>query len=158
MRTMNYCEKHCVKKNRVLLMAAAVMAICMAGAVMLTGCGTQQQAAQPEETTQAVTEATTQAVTEATAATEEAQPTEAPEQSDTQAAQQEIGEEQALNIALEDAGFSASDVSFSNVHLDYDDGRTEYEVDFHQGTMEYDYTIDAYTGDILEKESESIND
>lgn len=33
-----------------------------------------------------------------------------------------------------------------------------YEVSFMQGNVEYDYTIDAYTGDILEKDVDRDND
>ena len=52
-------------------------------------------------------------------------------------------------IALENAGLSADGVTFIRTHLDYDDGRAEYEVEFYQGNMEYDYDIDAVNGTIL---------
>ena len=42
--------------------------------------------------------------------------------------------------------------------LDFDDGRWEYEGEIHYGTMEYDFTIDANTGAILEWDMESIYD
>ena len=68
----------------------------------------------------------------------------------------EIDEEKALEIALEHANVSASDISRKKVHPDYDDdyGREIYEVEFHVGQMEYNYDIDAETGEILEYESE----
>lgn len=42
--------------------------------------------------------------------------------------------------------------------LDFDDGRWEYEGEIRYGTMEYDFTIDANTGAILEWDAESIYD
>ena len=59
-----------------------------------------------------------------------------------------IGQEKAKTIALNHAGVSASDASFVKVELDYDDGRAEYEVEFWSGNKEYDYDIDALTGEI----------
>lgn len=40
--------------------------------------------------------------------------------------------------------------------LDFDDGRWEYEGEIRYGTMEYDFTIDATTGAIIEWDMESI--
>ena len=62
----------------------------------------------------------------------------------------DIGVDQAKAIALSHAGLSMSDVTFSKAKLDWDDGYTVYEVEFYYGATEYDYTIDAYTGTILE--------
>ncbi|MFV0414026.1 MAG: PepSY domain-containing protein, partial [Oscillospiraceae bacterium] len=59
-----------------------------------------------------------------------------------------IGEEKAKAIALEHAGLSGEGVTFVHVELDFDDGRFEYEVEFWSGNVEYDYTIDALTGEI----------
>ena len=70
----------------------------------------------------------------------------------------EIGEDAALKIALEDAGLSKSDVSRIQCELDYDDGRTEYEIEFHKGMTEYSYTLDAFSGKILEKEIDNDDD
>lgn len=42
--------------------------------------------------------------------------------------------------------------------LDFDDGRWEYEGEIRYGTMEYDFTIDANTGALLEWDIESIYD
>lgn len=59
-----------------------------------------------------------------------------------------IGKEKAKEIALDDAGVRESEVRFVRVELDWDDGRPEYEVEFYSDTTEYDYDIDAVTGDI----------
>ena len=40
--------------------------------------------------------------------------------------------------------------------LDYDDGRTEYEGKIIYGGTEYEFTIDATTGAVLEWEAETI--
>ena len=70
----------------------------------------------------------------------------------------QIGEDKALEIALADAGLTANDVDYSNVHLDMDDGRNEYDVEFRQGITEYDYSIDVNTGAIIEKDVDNDND
>ena len=59
-----------------------------------------------------------------------------------------IGKARAKEIALDHAGLTYSDVSFVRVELDWDDGRPEYEVEFYAGNKEYDYDIDALTGEI----------
>ncbi len=58
----------------------------------------------------------------------------------------------AKQIALQHAGLSSSDVNFVKVEFDYDDGRAEYEIEFHHNFREYEYTIDAASGTILEAE------
>ena len=63
-----------------------------------------------------------------------------------------IGAEKAKQIALQHAGLSASDVNFVKVEFDHDDGRAEYEIEFHHNFREYEYTIDAASGTILEAE------
>ena len=55
----------------------------------------------------------------------------------------DIGAEKAKSIALENAGLTASQVSFVYAQPDWDDGRREYEVVFYANSREYDYTIDA---------------
>ena len=69
-----------------------------------------------------------------------------------------ISVDEAKNIALGRAGLSASNVNFVKAKLENDDGRTEYEIEFYSGTMEYDCTIDASTGTVLEYGVESIYD
>ena len=76
------------------------------------------------------------------------------EEAQEKAEDKEIGEDAALKIALEDAGLSESDVEVTKNKLDMDDGVTEYEIEFRKGTVEYDYSIEAFSGKILEKDSE----
>jgi len=66
-----------------------------------------------------------------------------------------IGENAAKQKALSHAGASEENVKFSRVELDGDMGRTVYEVEFYSGNMEYDYKIDAKTGDVIEYEADS---
>ena len=63
-----------------------------------------------------------------------------------------ISSDKAKEIALADAGLTSSQVYFSKVEFDYDDGRAEYEVEFRNGFTEYEYTIDAVSGSILKSE------
>ena len=59
-----------------------------------------------------------------------------------------IGEAKAKEIALQHAGLSSAQASFLRTHLDWEDGRPVYEVEFYSGNTEYDYEIDAQTGTI----------
>ena len=65
-----------------------------------------------------------------------------------------IGEDRAKEIALKDAGVSATDATYLHAHLDRDDRVIDYDVEFYCDGKEYDYEINAYTGDILEKSVE----
>lgn len=73
-----------------------------------------------------------------------------PQTSDTMTQQNSyIGEEKALQIALEHAGTQATDLAYSYVKLDYDDGIWVYDTEFYSANKEYDYEIEAVTGNIL---------
>ena len=59
----------------------------------------------------------------------------------------DIGAEKAKEIALKDAGLSASGVTFVQTKLDYEDGRRVYEVEFYTADYkEYDYDAEYYAG------------
>ncbi|EJP26069.1 peptidase propeptide and YpeB domain protein [Peptostreptococcaceae bacterium AS15] len=64
----------------------------------------------------------------------------------------DIGIEKAKEIALKDAG--VSEVLFKKVKIDYEDGVRVYEVEFYKGNVEYEYEIDAVTGEIRERSVE----
>ena len=61
-----------------------------------------------------------------------------------------ITQDAAKQIALAKVGMKEEDVKFTKQHLDKDDGRTVYEIEFVVNGMEYEFDIDAATGAILE--------
>ena len=60
-----------------------------------------------------------------------------------------ITREEAETIALNHAGFTPDQVKWLRANYELDDGVHQYEVEFHQGIWEYDYEINAKTGEIL---------
>lgn len=64
---------------------------------------------------------------------------------------QYIGLETARNIALEHAGQKEEEVRFLHAKLEFEDRVWQYDVEFYHPSlhMEYDYDIDALTGEIL---------
>lgn len=68
-----------------------------------------------------------------------------------------ISQERAKEIALAQVpGAALSDIR--EFETDYDDGRLEYEGKIFYGGMEYEFTIDGYSGAIREWEADSIYD
>lgn len=62
---------------------------------------------------------------------------------------QYIGNEAAKQIALEHAGLTEDGVRFLHARLERDDNSWKYDVEFLKDSIEYDYDIDALTGEIL---------
>ena len=60
-----------------------------------------------------------------------------------------IGSEKALSIALEHAGLTEAQVGYVDVNYECDDGIIIYEVEFNSGGQEYEYDINAATGEIV---------
>ncbi|MBR5578650.1 MAG: PepSY domain-containing protein [Lachnospiraceae bacterium] len=60
-----------------------------------------------------------------------------------------IGETRALEIALAHAGIDNSSLLFSKSSLEKEDGYVIYDVEFYADNKEYDYEIDAVSGNIL---------
>ena len=65
-----------------------------------------------------------------------------------------IGNDAALSAALTHAGLSRDDVKNIEIELDYEYGLMVYEVEFESGSAEYEYGIDARSGDIIWVENE----
>ncbi len=65
------------------------------------------------------------------------------------AGNKQIGIEAAKQIALADAKVALKDVTFIKAELDNEDGRAVYEIEFYSGNVEYDYNIDALSGEII---------
>ncbi len=66
-----------------------------------------------------------------------------------------IGVDSAKEIALNHANLSEADVRFAKAELENDDGKMEYEIEFYSGKTEYDYTIDAVSGNIVEYDTDN---
>lgn len=66
----------------------------------------------------------------------------------------DIGMEAAKSAALKHAGLSTA--VFTKAERDYDDGRLEYELEFHTDSAAYEVTVDAATGRVLDYEKESL--
>ncbi len=60
-----------------------------------------------------------------------------------------IGIEAAKQASLSHAGLKEADVNFVHAHLEWDDGYWKYDIEFHKDNTEYDYDIDALSGEIL---------
>lgn len=83
-----------------------------------------------------------------------------PANTDTQPEESKyITMDEAIAIALKDAGFKDTDVTGLHAELERDDGITIYDVDFYKDGKEYDYEIHAETGEILKpaKKAETAN-
>lgn len=61
-----------------------------------------------------------------------------------------IGLDKAKELALSRAGLALGDVVMQKAKLEYDDGRVVYEIEFRKGMTEYDISINAFTGNIIE--------
>lgn len=64
----------------------------------------------------------------------------------------QLTRDEAIDIALKDAGLTREEIQDLDAELDRDDGTVHYDVDFEQNDRDYDYEIDANTGKILKKE------
>lgn len=65
-----------------------------------------------------------------------------------------ISDSAAKSAAFTHAGVSAADAGYIRCELDEDDGLWLYEIEFQVGTVEYEYEIDASTGQVLKAEQD----
>ena len=114
----------------------------MAAMVMTVGAGCSSG---DDDTAQQSTTASTAAQTTASAQT-------------TAAAQQNvIGDAKAKQIAL-DRVSGAKESDLTKFHLETDDGRQVYEGEIRYNDKEYDFEIDAVSGDVVNWDEDSIYD
>ena len=66
--------------------------------------------------------------------------------------------DEAKNIALTDAGLDINSVQFTREELEHDNHTVVYELEFFYNNIEYDYEINATTGDIISYDKDSIYD
>lgn len=115
-------------------------------AVIMTGCSNQASG----ETTENKLAPTAETETDGTGETEAM-----PSAETLPLEEGDIGSDTAKAIALEDAKLTEGSVDFIKANIDYDDGRKVYDVEFYNGNTEYDYEIDASTGDIISHDYET---
>ncbi len=60
-----------------------------------------------------------------------------------------IGHDSAISMALTDAGLSLADISNAKAEYDIENGAMVYDVEFEAGRCQYEYDIDAATGEII---------
>ena len=74
----------------------------------------------------------------------------------TATVKQQLTEEEAVEIALREAGASHNSASNLTSMLDYDDTTAEpyYDIEFYVGTTHYEYEISALDGSLLEVDRE----
>lgn len=120
-----------------------ILLICTFIATTLTLFGCEENNSQPPVEIQSSTPATPDSTLDTT-------PVDVPDVSTNTAQSSEyISDVEAKSIALTHANLSESDVTALRVTFEIDDGVPEYEVEFYNGTTEYDYEINAITGDII---------
>ena len=69
----------------------------------------------------------------------------------------QVSAEEAENIALGEAGLDRSAVALKPTEYDRERGNPVWEVEFYHENTEYDYEINADTGEILKKELDREN-
>ena len=66
--------------------------------------------------------------------------------------------DEAKNIAITNAGLDINNVQFTREELEHDNHTLVYELEFFSNNIEYDYEINATTGDIISFDRDSIYD
>lgn len=136
------------------LTVAAIIAVMAVG--VFTGCGNRGTAqmnsatANTAESQNSGTANSAQSDDQSTVGTDD--------QSGTNSGAQDIGEDAALQAALEAAGISEAEASRVRVSMDRDDGRVVYDVRFDVDQTEYDYEVLASDGQIVSSDVEQRND
>lgn len=130
-------------------------ALLLAALTLFSGCAAAAAAPPPTQPTLTVMEKPTAPLSPVPPTEVPAAPTEMPTLPASAATEPaRISRDEAITIALQDAGFSADQVTRLKAELDYDDGQPEYEVEFHRDGWEYDYEIHAVTGQVLHKDKD----
>lgn len=145
---------------------AALIAAIIAGALLISGCTgspsqpavTQEAANAPADTPEQNTpeQNTPETTAENAEPTENAEPAAQPAAEDTPV--EYIGGDVAKAAALKHAGVNESDISWIGVNMDRENGSIVYEIDFDAAGYEYDYEVDATTGEIVKSQKEVDDD
>ena len=122
-------------KNKLIIYCSFILT-----ALFMTGCGCGKTNVQPPTSVSPQSVTPSAETTPSSSATQDSAPT-------------MITAEDAKAIALQHADLVAEEVTFSKCELDKELDSTNYDVEFYtEDRIEYDYEIDAYTGEILSYE------
>ncbi len=66
----------------------------------------------------------------------------------------QLTRDQALAVALQAAGLTKADVRDIDAELDRERGTLVWEVNFESGRTEYEFEINAFTGEVTQREKE----
>ena len=139
------------------LTVAAIITVMAAG--VFTGCGNAGTTQMNSATgTTAEIQNSQDAGTQSSAQSDDQNAAGTTDQTGSNSGTQDIGEDAALQAALEAAGVSESDASRLRISKDRDDGRVVYEIRFDVDQTEYDYDVLASDGQILSSDVELRND
>ncbi|WP_301595571.1 PepSY domain-containing protein [Mediterraneibacter glycyrrhizinilyticus] len=139
------------------LTVAAIITVVAAG--VFTGCGNAGTTQMNSATgTTAESQNSQDAGTQSSAQSDDQNAAGTTDQTGSNSGTQDIGEDAALQAALEAAGVSESDASRLRISKDRDDGRVVYEIGFDVDQTEYDYDVLASDGQILSSDVELRND
>ena len=139
------------------LTVAAIITVVVAG--VFTGCGNAGATQMNSATgTTAESQNSQDAGTQSSAQSDDQNAAGTTDQTGSNSGTQDIGEDAALQAALEAAGVSESDASRLRISKDRDDGRVVYEIRFDVDQTEYDYDVLASDGQILSSDVELRND
>ena len=139
------------------LTVAAIITVAAAG--VFTGCGNAGTAQMNSAAgTTAESRNSQDAGTQGSAQSDDQNAAGTTDQNGSNPGTQDIGEDAALQAALEAAGVSESDASRLRISKDRDDGRVVYEIRFDVGQTEYDYDVLASDGQIVSYDMEHRND
>ena len=139
------------------LTVAAIITVVAVG--VFTGCGNAGTTQMNSATgTTAESQNSQDAGTQSSAQSDDQNAAGTTDQTGSNSGTQDIGEDAALQAALEAAGVSESDASRLRISKDRDDGRVVYEIRFDVDQTEYDYDVLASDGQILSSDVELRND
>ena len=139
------------------LTVAAIITVVAAG--VFTGCGNAGTTQMNSATgTTAESQNSQDAGTQSSAQSDDQNAAGTTDQTGSNSGTQDIGEDAALQAALEAAGVSESDASRLRISKDRDDGRVVYDVRFDVDQTEYDYEVLASDGQIVSSDVERRDD
>ncbi|MBQ8203207.1 MAG: PepSY domain-containing protein [Clostridia bacterium] len=70
----------------------------------------------------------------------------------TASGETKLSADEALDIALKEAGVTKDSISGLENHLDRENGVLVYEVEFRSGNTEYSFDINADTGEVVDRD------